>query len=105
MSKVFLITGAGRGMGAHFARAALAAGHQVVAGGRDPENAEAALGGPHPDLLAVRLDVTSPEQARAAASAAVSAFGRIDVLVNNAGVSYKGFFEELSDRQVRAQLE
>jgi NAD(P)-dependent dehydrogenase (short-subunit alcohol dehydrogenase family) len=105
MSKVFFITGAGRGMGADFARAALAAGHRVVAGGRDPEKVEAALGGPHPALLAVRLDVTSPAQAQAAASAAVAAFGRIDVLVNNAGVSYKGFFEELSDQQLRAQLE
>jgi NAD(P)-dependent dehydrogenase (short-subunit alcohol dehydrogenase family) len=92
-------------MGGDFSRAALAAGHRVVAAGRDAERVETALGGPRPDLLAVRLDVTSPEQAQAAVETAVEAFGRIDVLVNNAGVSYKGFFEELSDLQVRAQLE
>jgi NAD(P)-dependent dehydrogenase (short-subunit alcohol dehydrogenase family) len=105
MSKAFFITGAGRGMGADFARAALDAGHRVVAAGRDPETVEASLGGSRSGLLAVRLDVTVPEQARSAVSAAVAAFGGIDVLVNNAGVSYKGFFEELSDQQLRAQLE
>jgi NAD(P)-dependent dehydrogenase (short-subunit alcohol dehydrogenase family) len=83
MSKVWLITGAGRGMGTDIAGAALAAGHAVVATGRDPERVAAAIG-THDDLLAVQLDITNPDDARAAAQAAVDRFGRVDVLVNNA---------------------
>jgi NAD(P)-dependent dehydrogenase (short-subunit alcohol dehydrogenase family) len=102
--KVWLITGAGRGMGVDIAKAALAAGHAVVATGRDPKKVAAALGG-HDDLLAVKLDVTRPEDAQTAVQAAVREFGRIDVLVNNAGNFYAGFFEELSPEQVRNQIE
>jgi NAD(P)-dependent dehydrogenase (short-subunit alcohol dehydrogenase family) len=102
--KVWLITGAGRGMGADIARAALAAGHAVVATGRDTGTITAALG-QDDDLLAVRLDVTDPAAAEAAAQAAVERFGRIDVLVNNAGNFYAGFFEEISPRDFRAQVE
>jgi NAD(P)-dependent dehydrogenase (short-subunit alcohol dehydrogenase family) len=69
MSKtVWLITGAGRGMGTDIAKAALAAGHAVVATGRDPERVAAAIGA-HDDLLAVKLDVTNPDDAKAAAGA------------------------------------
>ena len=102
--KVWLITGAGRGLGVDIAKAALAAGHAVVATGRDPEKVAAALG-KHDNLLAVKLDVTRPEDAHAAVDAAVGRFGRIDVLVNNAGNFYAGFFEELSPEQVRSQIE
>ena len=71
MSKtVWLITGAGRGMGTDIAKAALATGHAVVATGRDPERVTAAIGA-HDDLLAVKLDVTNPDDATAAAKAAV----------------------------------
>jgi NAD(P)-dependent dehydrogenase (short-subunit alcohol dehydrogenase family) len=92
MSKtVWLITGAGRGMGTDIAKAALAAGHAVVATGRDPERVTAAIGA-HDDLLAVKLDVTSTDDAKAAAQAAVDRFGRVDVLVNNAGNFIAGFF-------------
>ena len=64
MSKtVWLITGAGRGMGTDIAKAALAAGHAVVATGRDPERVTAAIGA-HDDLLAVKLDVTSPDESK-----------------------------------------
>jgi NAD(P)-dependent dehydrogenase (short-subunit alcohol dehydrogenase family) len=102
--KVWLITGAGRGMGVDLAKAALAAGHAVVASGRNPERVSAALGEAD-DLLVVKLDVTDPADAKDAALAAVDRFGRIDVLVNNAGNFYAGFFEELSDQDFRAQVE
>ena len=102
--KVWLITGAGRGMGADIARAALAAGYAVVATGRDTGTVTAALG-QDDDLLAVQLDVTDPAGAEAAARAAVERFGRIDVLVNNAGNFYAGFFEEISPQDFRAQVE
>src|SRR5438093_11695559 len=102
--KVWLVTGAGRGMGVDIAQAALAAGHAVVATGRNPERVSAALGA-HDDLLAVKLDVTSLDDAKDAARAAVDRFGRIDVLVNNAGNFYAGFFEEVSPQDFRAQVE
>jgi NAD(P)-dependent dehydrogenase (short-subunit alcohol dehydrogenase family) len=104
MSKVFLITGAARGMGIDIARAALAAGHRVVATARDPQRVLETVG-EHENLLAVALDVTNPESASAAAAAAVDRFGRIDVLVNNAGNFYAGFFETISPEHFRAQME
>ena len=91
-------------MGVDIAKAALAAGHAVVATGRDPKKVAAAIGN-HDSLLAVKLDVTRPEDAQTAVEAAVQKFGRIDVLVNNAGNFYAGFFEELSPEQVRNQTE
>ena len=93
--KVWFITGAGRGMGADFARAALAAGHEVVASGRDKDRIAKVLGQPN-ELLTVTLDVTSLTDAHAAVRAAVDRFGRIDVLVNNAASFYAGYFEELT---------
>jgi NAD(P)-dependent dehydrogenase (short-subunit alcohol dehydrogenase family) len=102
--KVWLVTGAGRGLGVDIAKAALAAGHAVVATGRDAAKVAAALGDQE-NLLAIKLDVTDQQDAQAAAEAAVAKFGRIDVLVNNAGNFYAGFFEELSSEQVRNQIE
>jgi NAD(P)-dependent dehydrogenase (short-subunit alcohol dehydrogenase family) len=102
--KVWLVTGAGRGMGTDIARAALAAGHAVVATGRNPDRVTAALGA-HEDLLAVSLDVTAPASVSVAVDAAVDRFGRIDVLVNNAGNFYAGFFEEVTSEDFRAQIE
>ena len=104
VKKVWLITGAGRGLGLDIAKAALDAGHFVVATGRDPLKVAAAIG-EHDNLLNIKLDVTSPEDSGTAISAAVERFGRIDVLVNNAGNFYAGFFEELSPEQVRNQIE
>ena len=101
--KVWFITGAGRGMGADFARAVLAAGHALVATGRDPGRL-AALLGPSDDLLAVPLDVTRPDDAEAAVRTAVERFGRIDVLVNNAAIFEAGFFEELTPEQIERTL-
>jgi NAD(P)-dependent dehydrogenase (short-subunit alcohol dehydrogenase family) len=101
--KVWFITGAGRGMGVQFAKAALAAGHAVVASGRDTERVSKALGQSN-DLLAVKLDVTSRGDAQAAVRAAADRFGRIDVLVNNAASFYAGYFEELTPEQFDRQL-
>lgn len=102
--QVWFITGAGRGLGVDIAKAALAAGHAVVATGRDPRKVASAIGD-HPDLLVLTLDVTRPEDAQVAVEAAVARFGRLDVLVNNAGNFHAGFFEELNPGQVRHQIE
>jgi NAD(P)-dependent dehydrogenase (short-subunit alcohol dehydrogenase family) len=100
---VWFITGAGRGMGLDFAKAALSAGHAVVASGRDSDRVAKALGQAN-DLLAVKLDVTSRGDAAMAVQAAVERFGRIDVLVNNAASFYAGYFEELTPEQIERQL-
>jgi NAD(P)-dependent dehydrogenase (short-subunit alcohol dehydrogenase family) len=101
--KTWLITGAGRGMGVDFAKAALAAGHNVVGTGRNPDTVAAALG-ESDDLLVVKLDVTDGQDAEAAVTAAVERFGGIDVLVNNAANHYAGYFEELTPEQIERQL-
>src|SRR5438876_7677533 len=101
--KIWFVTGAGRGMGVDFAKAALASGHAVVASGRDSDRVSKALG-QSDDLLAVKLDVTSRTDAEAAVRAAVDRFGRIDVLVNNASSFYAGYFEELTPEQMERQL-
>jgi NAD(P)-dependent dehydrogenase (short-subunit alcohol dehydrogenase family) len=88
--KIWFITGASRGMGVDFAKAALAGGHAVVASGRDRDALSKALGQSN-DLLAVKLDVTRRADAEAAVRAAVDRFGRIDVLVNNAANFYAGY--------------
>ena len=102
--KVWFITGAGRGMGVDIAQAALAAGHAVVATGRNPGRVLEAIGADD-DLLVVALDITDPASVRSAVDSAVERFGHIDVLVNNAGNFYAGFFEEISPEHFRAQFE
>ena len=101
--RVWFITGAGRGMGVDFAKAALAAGNAVVATGRNTDAVRTAVGEAE-DLLVVQLDITSPADAQAAVKAAVDRFGRIDVLVNNAANFYGGYFEELTPAQIEHQL-
>jgi NAD(P)-dependent dehydrogenase (short-subunit alcohol dehydrogenase family) len=91
-------------MGVDIAKAALAAGDAVVATGRNTDNVSAALGA-HEQLLVLRLDVTSLDEVQSAAREAVDRFGRIDVLVNNAGNFYAGFFEEIRPDDFRAQIE
>jgi NAD(P)-dependent dehydrogenase (short-subunit alcohol dehydrogenase family) len=105
MSKVIIVTGAGRGLGTDIAREALKAGHQVVATGRRPEQVEQALGGPQENLLVTKLDITSPDDARDTVQAALDRFGRIDVLINNAGNFFAGYFEEITPEQMRQQFE
>lgn len=102
--KVWLITGAGRGLGADIARAVLDTGDAVVATGRDAARVEAAVGH-HANMLPVTLDVTRPRDAHAAVETALARFERIDVLVNNAGNFSAGFFEELGPEQVRNQID
>lgn len=102
--KIWFITGAGRGMGVDIAKAALAAGNAVVATGRNTDAVAKAVGQAD-DLLVVTLDITDPASVQAAVDAAVERFGRIDVLVNNAGNFIAGFFEEMTPEQFRAQLE
>ena len=102
--KVWFITGAGRGLGVDIAKAALAAGHAVVATARNAESATKALG-EHDDLLSVDLDVNDPAEAAAAVHATVERFGRLDVLVNNAGSFQAGFFEEMTAESFRSQIE
>jgi NAD(P)-dependent dehydrogenase (short-subunit alcohol dehydrogenase family) len=101
--RVWFITGSGRGMGVDLARAALAAGHAVVATGRDTETVADAVGDAD-DLLVAELDITSLASAEAAVRAAADRFGRIDVVVNNAGNFYAGFFEELTPEQIERSL-
>jgi NAD(P)-dependent dehydrogenase (short-subunit alcohol dehydrogenase family) len=101
--KVWFITGAGRGMGVDIAQAALNAGRAVVATGRNTAAVADAVG-EGDDVLVVELDITSLASAEAAVQAALDRFGRIDVLVNNAGNFYAGYFEELTPEQIEGQL-
>lgn len=103
-NKVWLITGAGRGMGIDITKAALAAGHKVVATGRNTDSVAKALG-ENENLLILKLDVTTQADADAAVDAAVEKFGRIDVLVNNAANFIAGFFEELTQEEIGQQLQ
>jgi NAD(P)-dependent dehydrogenase (short-subunit alcohol dehydrogenase family) len=102
-NKVWFITGAGRGMGLDIAKAALAAGHKVVATGRNTDKVAKALG-ETANLLVVKLDVTSPADAQSAVKAVIDKFGRLDVLVNNAASFYAGYFEEITPEQMEKQL-
>jgi NAD(P)-dependent dehydrogenase (short-subunit alcohol dehydrogenase family) len=105
MSKVWFITGAGSGIGAATTRAALKAGDRVVATGRNLDKVRNALRDVAGERLAfAQLDVTKEAQAKDAVEVAIKAFGRIDVLVNNAGYSLLGNFEELSTTEIQALL-
>jgi NAD(P)-dependent dehydrogenase (short-subunit alcohol dehydrogenase family) len=102
-SQVWFITGASRGFGLEIASAALDRGDAVVAAARNPEALDHAFG-KHEKLLSVALDVTNEEQAQAAVAAALKRFGKIDVLVNNAGRGLVGAVEEASAEEVRANF-
>jgi NAD(P)-dependent dehydrogenase (short-subunit alcohol dehydrogenase family) len=102
--KIWLIAGAGRGMGVYITKAALAAGHKVVATGRNTDSVAKALGDAA-NLLIVKLNVTKQADAEAAVNAAVENFGGIDVLVNNAANFVAGFFEEVTQEEIGQQLQ
>ena len=102
-NKVWLITGAGRGLGLHIAKAALAAGHKVVATGRNPEKMKQALGSAD-NLLVVKLDILKLTDAQSAIEETVRQFGKVDVLVNNAANFYAGYFEEQTPDEISLQL-
>jgi NAD(P)-dependent dehydrogenase (short-subunit alcohol dehydrogenase family) len=106
MSDVWLVTGANRGLGRAIVGAALEAGHRGVATARRSQSIDEAFGDvPADRLLRAKLDVTNLDQAHQVAQAAISAFGRVDVLVNNAGYGQFSAFEEMTPDEVRAQLE
>ncbi len=98
--RVWFITGAARGFGALIAEAALAEGDAVIATARNPDAVVERLG-VSPGLLPLKMDVTDSEQIHAAVKAAVATFGRIDVLVNNAGFGLLGAVEESALSDVR----
>jgi NAD(P)-dependent dehydrogenase (short-subunit alcohol dehydrogenase family) len=98
MVKTWLITGSGSGLGSEIAKSALAAGNYVIATARRPEQLRDLVDEYGGQVRAVKQDVTDEEQAQAAVRTALDAFGRLDVVVNNAGYSQFGAFEQLSDR-------
>lgn len=105
MGKVWLVTGASRGLGREIARAALTAGETVVATARSADAARDACGGDHVRLHALALDITDADAANAVVAETIARCGAIDVLVNNAGYAELGFFETFTDAAVRRQFE
>ncbi|UQQ13304.1 SDR family NAD(P)-dependent oxidoreductase [Xanthomonas arboricola pv. corylina] len=105
MGKVWLVTGASRGLGREITRAALDAGETVVATARSADAVRDACGGEHDRLHALALDITDAEAAHSVAAESAERFGAIDVLVNNAGYAELGFFETFTDAAVRRQFE
>lgn len=105
MSKVWLITGCSTGFGRELATNALEAGHKVVVTARKPEDIEDIVTGFPDTSIAVKLDVTKPEEIKSSVQESIEKFGRIDVLVNNAGIGYFGAIEESEDEEVRRMFE
>ena len=105
MSQVFFLTGSSRGLGRHIAEAVLAAGHRLVATARQPSSLSDLAERYGDQILPVALDVTDPAAAQAAVAAGVAAFGRIDVVVNNAGYANLASIEDITAEDFRAQLD
>jgi NAD(P)-dependent dehydrogenase (short-subunit alcohol dehydrogenase family) len=103
-NQVWFITGANKGLGAAIAKEALDKGYKVVATARKTEGLGEAIGA-STNLLIAKLDITNEEQIQFAVNSALEHFGRIDVLVNNAGYGQLGYFEETSEKQIRDQME
>src|SRR5215469_3802425 len=105
MSKVWFITGSARGLGRALTEVVLEAGHLVVATARKPEQLADLIKTYGDRVRTVRLDVTSPAEAQRAVAAAKEAFGRIDVVVNNAGYGFVGAFEEMTADEFKGQID
>jgi NAD(P)-dependent dehydrogenase (short-subunit alcohol dehydrogenase family) len=105
MAKVFLVTGSSRGLGRQIAEKALAAGHEVVATARTPEQLSDLVERYGTRVRAIQLDVTDPEAARAAVATADAEFGRLDVVVNNAGYANTAAVEDITDADFREQVD
>lgn len=103
-TQVWFVTGANKGLGAAIAKLALENGHKVIAAARSPKAAAKELG-ESPNLYTVRLDLTDETLIQAAVKEALDRFGRVDVLVNNAGYGLMGYFEEFSESSIRKQME
>jgi NAD(P)-dependent dehydrogenase (short-subunit alcohol dehydrogenase family) len=103
-NQVWFITGANKGLGAAIAKEALDNGYKVVATARKTEGMRGTLGD-SPNLLITNLDITNEEQVQSTVNDALEKFGRIDVLVNNAGYGQLGYFEETSEELIRQQME
>jgi NAD(P)-dependent dehydrogenase (short-subunit alcohol dehydrogenase family) len=101
---VWFITGTNKGMGTAIAKEAIGRGYRVVATARDPGSARKVLGD-SPNLLIASLDITNDGEVCSAVKTALDKFGRIDVLVNNAGYALLGPFEEMSEKKIRQQME
>src|SRR5246127_4299626 len=104
-AKVWLVTGSGSGLGRNIAEAVLAAGHRLVATARDPRRLEDLVQKYGDQVRTAALDVTDESAAQAAVQAAVTAFGRLDVVVNNAGYGDIAPFEQLSSERFKAVVD
>ncbi|KUL27013.1 oxidoreductase [Actinoplanes awajinensis] len=105
MQQVWLITGSSRGLGRQLAESVLTAGHRLVATARRPEQLDGLVGKYGDQVRAVALDVTDPAAGRAAVAVALEAFGRLDVLVNNAGYADVASIEDVPEEEFRAQID
>ena len=105
MSQVFFLTGSSRGLGRQIAEATLAAGHQLVATARRPDSLADLVDRYGNQILPVALDVTDPAGAAAAVAAGAKAFGRLDVVVNNAGYANLAAIEDITLEDFRAQVD
>ena len=105
MNKVWLITGCSTGFGRELAKYTIEQGNRVAVGSRKVEDVQDIIAGNESNAIAVELDVTKPEQIKAAVQQTINRFGRIDVLVNNAGIGYFGAIEESEDEEVRRMFE
>ena len=104
-NKVWFITGCSTGFGRELAKEALSKGYNVVVTARKPEKVADIVAAYPENALALALDVTVPQQIKEAVNAAIDRFGRIDVLVNNAGIGYFGAIEESEEEEVRRMFE
>jgi len=105
MSKVWFITGCSTGFGRELAKEVLQLGNNVVVTARNPNDIKDIVEGYPGTSIAVKLDVTKPEEIKSSVQQAIEKFGRIDVLVNNAGIGYFGAIEESEEEEVRRMFE